>query len=157
MTLDGQTLDKIIALADRLKNKNFADSQARGDRNPTVEEILNYHQSPEYQDLYKSIANLSSQARRELLALMWIGRGDFSFDDWSAALKHARPDPVDQAAGYIIGKSLRLPDYLRAALEGPKREYHAYCGGEIDVQEDQSVCLRCGTRGEALYDEEGYD
>jgi hypothetical protein len=53
--------------------------------------------------------SLSREARIELTALMWFGRGD---DDWPGCLAHARQ--VEPALGYVLGKP--LPEYLGNAL-----------------------------------------
>ncbi len=51
-----------------------------------------------------------------LVALMWIGRGDFSIEDWTAALQNAEESWTDHTADYLIGTSL-LADYLAEGLQ----------------------------------------
>ena len=65
--------------------------------------------------LQKIIELLSPDARQELMALMWLGRGDTpgSFADH---LKHAKNTSDAGDVDYIAEKSPSLPLYLRAGL-----------------------------------------
>jgi hypothetical protein len=64
--------------------------------------------------LYAAISSLDRQARRELVALIWLGRGDF--ETLADALAHVSDDSPEATAGYLAGKSRALPKYLRAGL-----------------------------------------
>ncbi len=50
-----------------------------------------------------------------VVALVWIGRGDFEPSDWRAAVKSASERREGGAAKYLMGIPL-LPDYLEDAL-----------------------------------------
>jgi hypothetical protein len=58
------------------------------------------------------IQALSNEARTELLALMWLGRGDTN--DFATALAHARRTSHDGIVGYLAGKPLQT--YLPLGL-----------------------------------------
>jgi hypothetical protein len=63
------------------------------------------------------IRDLPLEARFELMAIMWLGRGDVpdaSFDDF---LKHARRHTDEGDVYYIAEKWPSLPMYLRRGLE----------------------------------------
>ena len=45
--------------------------------------------SGKYQRLRGMIADLTEDARIELRAVMWVGRGDFSAGEWDQALTQA--------------------------------------------------------------------
>jgi len=72
---------------------------------------------PHREALHATIASLSPDARLELLAPMWFGRGDVkaTFDQ---LLSHARTfDQSDEGdMGYIADKSRSLPLYLNRGL-----------------------------------------
>ena len=51
----------------------------------------------------------------ELVALMWVGRGDFDADDWEGATGHAKDEWNNRTAEYLIATPL-LADYLLEAL-----------------------------------------
>ena len=65
-------------------------------------------------DLRRAIEGLTFEARIELKALMWVGRGDdLTFRD---ALEHGRRHADQGDAGYIAAKAPALPTYLRDGL-----------------------------------------
>jgi hypothetical protein len=51
----------------------------------------------------------------ELVALCWVGRGDFSEDDWTEAVNEARARRENSTANYLIGMPL-VSDYLEEGL-----------------------------------------
>lgn len=68
-----------------------------------------------YQELLSSINSLNVEARSELVALMWLGRGTYTKAEWSSAVDDARDASNDHTAEYLMGAPL-LPDYLEEGL-----------------------------------------
>lgn len=66
-------------------------------------------------ELVEFIEGLDADERDALVALVWIGRGDFERSDWRTALKEARERRESDIAGYLLGIPL-LPNYLEDAL-----------------------------------------
>ena len=78
---------------------------------PTADE-LDAFESVETRRLRDLIAALSSEARRELLALIWYASsGSLDFD---AALRRTRRIPPDAQAGYLMSR--RLERHIPAGL-----------------------------------------
>ena len=50
-----------------------------------------------------------------LLALVWIGRGDYTAEEWDDAVSEARAMANRRDADYLIGTPL-LADYIEEAL-----------------------------------------
>ena len=71
--------------------------------------------NPTYQELVDGINSLSDPERIELLALTWLGRGDYSKEEWREALKEARRIHDEKETDYLIGTPL-LADYLEEGL-----------------------------------------
>jgi hypothetical protein len=71
--------------------------------------------NPTYQELVDAINSLSDPERIELLALTWLGRGDYSKEDWREALEEARRIHDEKEADYLVGTPL-LADYLEEGL-----------------------------------------
>lgn len=69
-----------------------------------------------YQELKGTINDLEPDQQISLVALMWLGRGDFSIAEWQEALQNAAESWNDHTADYLIGTSL-LADYLAEGLE----------------------------------------
>jgi hypothetical protein len=68
-------------------------------------------------ELVEFIQGLDADELDGLVALMWIGRGDFERADWRAAVTQARERREGDTATYLLGIPL-LPDYLEDALSG---------------------------------------
>jgi len=71
---------------------------------------------PVYQQLKGTIDDLDPDQQMTLVALMWVGRGDYTLDEWDDALELAEENWTDHTADYLIGTPL-LADYLDEALE----------------------------------------
>lgn len=63
------------------------------------------------QELRDAIDGLGPIERQEMLALMWLGRGDFDAGDWKEALREAGESTFANATDYLVGTPL-LGDYL---------------------------------------------
>lgn len=75
-------------------------------------------ESPEnltYQELADALDGLSELERIELLALTWLGRGDYSKEEWRDALRDARQVHDEKETDYLIGTPL-LADYIEEGL-----------------------------------------
>ena len=71
--------------------------------------------NPTYQELVDAIDALSDWERVELLALAWLGRGDYAKEEWSEVLEEARRVHDEKETQYLIGTPL-LADYLEEGL-----------------------------------------
>ena len=49
------------------------------------------------------IAGLNDDERHDLVAITWIGRGDFDADEWGEALRTAREREQGSTADYLLG------------------------------------------------------
>jgi hypothetical protein len=66
-------------------------------------------------ELSQFLAGLDDDETAALVALVWIGRGDFDADEWRNAVAEARGRRERSTAQYLLGTPL-LPDYLEDAL-----------------------------------------
>jgi hypothetical protein len=71
--------------------------------------------NPTYQELVDAIDALSDLERIELLALVWLGRGDYGKEEWREALEQARAIHDEKETDYLVGTPL-LADYLEEGL-----------------------------------------
>jgi hypothetical protein len=70
---------------------------------------------PVHAELKQYVEDLDEDETAALVAMLWIGRGDFEASDWQAAVAQARERRESPTAQYILGDPL-LPDYLEDAL-----------------------------------------
>jgi len=71
--------------------------------------------NPTYQELTDAIDSLSDRERVELLALTWLGRGDYTKEEWREVLEEARRVHDERETQYLVGTPL-LADYLEEGL-----------------------------------------
>lgn len=69
-----------------------------------------------FTELHTTIDDLEPDQQVNLVGLMWLGRGDYSADDWDKALADAGASWNQRTAEYLIGTPL-LADYLEEGLE----------------------------------------
>lgn len=72
--------------------------------------------NPAAHEIREAVRALNVDERVELLALTWLGRGDYAKEEWQEALRDARHAVSKREADYLIGTPL-LADYLEEALE----------------------------------------
>ena len=66
-------------------------------------------------ELVQFIKDLDVDESAALVALAWIGRGDYDADDWQSAVATANELHEGPTWRYLLGMAL-LPDYLQDAL-----------------------------------------
>jgi hypothetical protein len=71
---------------------------------------------PTRQQIVEMIAGMNVEEQVDLLALIYLGRGDFGLDEWDDALEEARTRIDDADADFMIG-DVALPGYLGEALD----------------------------------------
>lgn len=71
---------------------------------------------PAYEEIKTTIEDLEPDQQVDLVGLMWLGRGDYSLDEWDKALAYAQESANARTAEYLIGTPL-LADYLSDGLE----------------------------------------
>jgi hypothetical protein len=70
---------------------------------------------PVREELVGAIRGLDEDARAELIALAWLGRGTYDLGEWQEALATAKSEHRKRAAEYLLGLPL-LGDYLEDGL-----------------------------------------
>jgi hypothetical protein len=71
--------------------------------------------NPVREELARAIDALDDHQRIELLALLFVGRGDFDKAQWREAMQQARDVRDEHETDYLLGTPL-LADYLEEAL-----------------------------------------
>jgi hypothetical protein len=69
-----------------------------------------------YQEAKAQIDAMNIDEQVELVALAWIGRGDYTVDDWDEAVRTARQEHNKRTAEYLLGMP-HLPEHLQTALD----------------------------------------
>ena len=78
--------------------------------------LLDTPDNPTEQELRDAIDGLNVDEREDLLALLWLGRGDYDAQSWAEALRQARDTRTMTETEYLLGTPL-LGDYLEEGVE----------------------------------------
>jgi hypothetical protein len=125
--------EKVCFVATKARELLSEDEGARPDAsNATDDEersILTDAAYPSvHAELVQFVADLDEDETAALVALLWIGRGDFEAKDWEAAVAQARERREGPTAAYLLGEPL-LPDYLEDALAAFGHSCRDFDGG----------------------------
>ncbi len=77
--------------------------------------LEDYANDPTKAELYDAIDVLNDDEKVNLVALYWMGRGDYIADEWTDALAQARDRHNDRTADYLTGSPM-LGDHLEEGL-----------------------------------------
>lgn len=78
--------------------------------------VLEDHEDdPVVEELTSLIDSLSEDEQVDLVALAWLGRDDYTADDWAAVREEAARAHNERTTSYLLGMPL-LSDYLEEGL-----------------------------------------
>jgi hypothetical protein len=87
--------------------------------NPTDDKMIavleDHADDPVIQELTSCIRAMSEDEQIDLVALAWLGRGDYTADDWASVREEAARAHNERTALYLLGMPL-LSDYLEEGL-----------------------------------------
>ncbi len=77
--------------------------------------LADHEDDPAVEEVRAAVADLEPDQQAELVALMWLGRGDYGLDEWSNAVEEARESLTDHTAEYLLGHPL-VASYIEDGL-----------------------------------------
>jgi hypothetical protein len=77
--------------------------------------LEDYADDPTLEELRSFLFEQNDDELKELLALAWLGRGDFAIEEWQDGLKRVRDVRQYHTADYLLGTPL-LADFLEEGL-----------------------------------------
>jgi len=80
-----------------------------------MEVLANHRDDYSVREIEGTLGELNGRQRAELIALMWLGRGDYEVDDWEDAVDEAFGDLSVRAAEYLLAHPM-VSDYLEEGL-----------------------------------------
>jgi len=115
LTISPERLGYIIEKAREFDAEVPIDPGEAGGSDPADDDerqiLLDTPDNTTEQELRDAIDSLNIDEREELLALMWLGRGDYDAVSWPDALRQARETRTATETDYLLGTPL-LSDYL---------------------------------------------
>lgn len=114
ISIDPEQMCFIIIKAKELDAKVEPDDPDSGS-NPgddkDIDILEDFADDPTLQELLGALESLNADQSVELLAMCWLGRGDYDVPDWQQALSDAREAANTQLSDYLVGTPL-LGDFL---------------------------------------------
>jgi hypothetical protein len=104
IALKAKAFDGLVASDDPSDGSNSADDRS-------MDALEDESDNPVQRELQVAIRQLSEDAKATLVALAWVGRGDYDASEWQDALVTARERGEASTARYLMGLPL-LGDYL---------------------------------------------
>lgn len=93
--------------------------------------VLESHgDDPTYQELVAFIDGLDEDEQVELVALVWLGRGDGTLSDWSELRREARRAHNNRTSAYLLGMPM-LADHLEDGLSAFGRSCEDFEKGHL--------------------------
>jgi hypothetical protein len=118
LSIDAETVGYIIVKAREFDEKVAPEEREPGS-NPTddkmVEVLEDRSDDPTYEELMSALQSLNEDQLLDLIALSWIGRGDYESEDWKKARAEAAAVRDKHIPSYLVGTPL-LGDYLEEGL-----------------------------------------
>lgn len=118
--IDRETLAFIVLKArayDALVASDDPDDASHAADDRFVDALEDEGDNPAGRELHDAIASLNDEARVTLVALTWLGRGDYEASEWREALKDARERAGEMPTSrYLMGIPL-LGDLIADGAE----------------------------------------
>ena len=118
LTVDPATVCFLIVKArefDVQVDPDDPDSGSNPSDDMQIDVLESRRDDPTYAEIKGTLDALNEDELTDLVVLTWIGRGDYTVDDWEEAKEEARDKPTKTTADYLLGTPL-LGDYLEDGL-----------------------------------------
>ncbi len=110
-----ETVCWVIARARAFDAKEAGDGDADPDEDDPEAHLLEEEGDTIAEELRDAIAEMNEDEQAALIALAWIGRGEFDVSEWDEAVRTAKERNLRNAEDYLVGMPL-LGDYLEEGL-----------------------------------------
>ena len=116
----GIALGTVCSIVVRAREFDAQEAVAEEDYGNPIDEGLRsvpeaYLDDPTFQELQSAIDSLNEDEQSALVALVWVGRGDYDLGQWNEALAVARSRRTGPTSRYLLGIPV-LGDYLEEGL-----------------------------------------
>lgn len=116
LNLDPKTVCFLVSRARILQNREEAVLDIPGSPMGALsqQDLDDYANDPAFKEFKTTIDNMDQDQQQALIALMWVGRGEFNKNEWVVALQVASRNCGENTTEYLISHP-QLADHL---LEG---------------------------------------
>src|SRR3712207_281775 len=117
LDLNPETVCRLIDLAREFQVKEeaeFPDESSPAD-DWDLQVLEDHEGDPSYEEFQSIVSDLEPDQQHQLIALMWLGRGDYGKSEWPMAIEAARVSSTENSANYLIAHP-HLADHLTEGL-----------------------------------------
>lgn len=117
LDIDPQTVYFLIVKARQYDDKDepgFSDDEDNLEAENRRQD-LEESEDPVAQEIRDAVDAMNDDQQAELVALVWLGRGDYIKDEWAEAVQTARERHTGPTSDYLLGIPL-LGDYLEEGM-----------------------------------------
>jgi hypothetical protein len=125
MHIRQETLSSLVALAREFQAKEevcIPQEQDSPSEDWALQVLADHGNDYNVGEFRSIVSDFSERQRAELVALMWLGRGDFSVEEWEQAVDEALGDFSVRAAEYVLAHPMVSDDLqegmIALGLEG---------------------------------------
>lgn len=117
--VNSETVCRLINLAQEFhaqEEVTFPDEPENASGDWAMQMLASHSDDSTLLEFNSIIDDLEPDQQQEVVALLWLGRGDFADDEWDRAVAEAADNWNSRTAEYLIAHPL-LADYLREGLD----------------------------------------
>ena len=82
-----------------------------------LEALAEHSEDPCFNEVQEVLGEMNARQRAEVVALMWLGRGDYDVDDWEAAVEDALEAHSVRAAEYLLAHPMVADDLEEGLIQ----------------------------------------
>lgn len=113
LSLDTETICNLLDKARQFQVKEDVSFPEVTDEMDALYILADYQDDPVYQETVEFIDNLRPDQQATLVALMYLGRGDYTQDEWEDALNFAQDELTEHTGEYLLSRPMVADDIER--------------------------------------------
>lgn len=112
-------VNRLIELANEFhsdQSVQFRDEPIALDENWQAKVLEPHAENPILSEFRSAVDELNPDEQQQIVAMMWVGRGDYEMDEWDEALEYAGEAWTPDTADYLIAHPM-LGEHLASGVE----------------------------------------
>lgn len=116
LNLDTDIISNLLDKARQYQVKEEVSFPEMTDDMDALHVLADYEDDATYQETVEFINDLRTDQQATLIALMYVGRGDYSADEWDEAYNIALQELTDRTGEYLLSRPL-VADYIEQGMD----------------------------------------
>ena len=119
LDINPETICKLIELAREFQAQEevvFPEDTSNPSGDWAMQMLASHADDLTFQEFRSTVQDLEPRQQQLVVVLLWLGRGDYTLEDWGDMLEQARTDWTPDTAEYLIAHPL-LVEYLTVGMD----------------------------------------